>query len=157
VTARAGWWRRYGAWLGLGVVVVVVVAVAAWPRGDSGSVSARTRALAQELRCVDCEGLSVWDSGTDSAKATRHDIAARIRAGESDGQIRRVYVDRYGESVLLKPSSDGVGLLVWALPVVVLVVAAGAIVLALRRWSRQPRLVASEEDEALVRDARAPS
>jgi cytochrome c-type biogenesis protein CcmH/NrfF len=59
--------------------------------------------------------------------------------------------------VLLKPSSDGVGLLVWALPVVVLVVAAGAIVLALRRWSRQPRLEASEEDEELVRRARAPS
>jgi cytochrome c-type biogenesis protein CcmH len=148
------WARRHGVWLGLGLVVVVIVGVAAWPRPDH-SVPARVRGLAQELRCVDCEGLSVWDSGTDSAKATRRDIAARIRAGQGDGEIRQAYVDRYGESVLLKPSSDGVGLLVWALPVLVLVLAAGGLALALRRWSRQPRLVASEEDERLVAEERS--
>lgn len=154
--SSGGWLRRWGVWIGLGLVVVVVVAVAAWPRPDH-SVAARTRGLAQELRCVDCEGLSVWDSSTDSAKATRDDIAARIRAGQSDAHIRRVYVDRYGEAILLKPSSSGVGFLVWALPVLVLVVAAGAIALALRRWSRQPRLHATEADEATVRAARGGS
>jgi len=153
-TGTRGWLRRWGVWLGLGIVVAVVVAVAAWPHPDH-SAAARTRGLAQELRCVDCEGLSVWDSSTDSAKATRDDIEKRIRAGQSDEHIRRVYVDRYGEAILLKPSSSGVGLLVWALPVVVLVIAAGAIAFALRRWSRQPRLAATGDDEALVRAARA--
>lgn len=150
-----GWWRRSGVWIVLGLVVLVVVAVAVWPRGGGDTVPARVRGLAQELRCVDCEALSVWDSGTDSAKATRRDLEQRVRAGQSDGEIRRVYVDRYGESVLLKPSSDGIGVVVWALPIAVLVLAAGGLALALRRWSREPRLEATPEDEALVAEARA--
>ena len=94
------------------------------------------------------------DSAAQSARATRADLATRIRAGESDAHIRRVYVDRYGESVLLKPASNGVGVIVWALPVAALLLGAGALVLALRRWSREPRLEATEADEQLVAKVR---
>jgi cytochrome c-type biogenesis protein CcmH len=147
--------RRWWPWILLGVVVVGVFTYAVWPQGGSESVAAHTRRLASDLRCVDCQGLSVADSETSTAKATRVDIAARIRRGESDAVILQVYVDRYGESVLLKPASDGIGVLVWALPIAALVLGAGGLFLALRRWQRQPRLVASEEDEELVREQRA--
>jgi len=142
------------AWVGLAVVAVVVLAVALWPRGSEPSIAARTQRLARELRCVDCEGLSVADSSTDSARQTRRDIEARLRRGESEAEIRRVYVDRFGESILLKPASSGVGLLVWMLPVVVLVLGAAGLFLALRRWQRQPRLDATADDEAVVARAR---
>jgi cytochrome c-type biogenesis protein CcmH len=142
------------AWVGIGVVAVAVLAVALWPRGGTPTVAERTRALASELRCVDCEGLSVAESSTASARQTRRDIEARLRRGESGDEIRQVYVDRFGESILLKPSSDGIGVLVWALPVIALLVGAGGLALALRRWQRQPRLVATDADEALVARAR---
>jgi cytochrome c-type biogenesis protein CcmH len=145
------------AWVGLAVVAVVVLAVALWPQSGTPTVAARTRSLASELRCVDCEGLSVAESSTASARETRRDIEARIRRGESDEDIRQVYVDRYGESILLKPSSDGIGVIVWALPVIALVVGAAGLVLALRRWGRQPRLVATDADEAFVARARSQS
>ena len=147
--------RRWLPWIVLGVLVVGALAYAAWPRGVDESTAAHTHRIASELRCVDCEGLSVADSATSTAAATRADIASRIRHGESDAEIRQVYVDRYGETVLLKPSSDGLGVLVWALPIAALVLGAGGLVLALRRWQRQPRLVASEADEELVADERA--
>ncbi len=114
----------------------------------------RAHALATELRCPDCEGLSVADSSTSSARAIRADLARRAAAGDSDAQIRQVYVDRYGDSILLKPSGSGLGLLVWGLPVVVVVVGGAGLVLALARWRRAPRLLASDEDEALVRRTR---
>lgn len=146
--------RRWGPWIGLILVVGAVLGFALWPRPVDDAVAARTHALASELRCVDCEGLSVADSATQIARTTRADIAARVRAGQSDARIRRVYVDRYGESVLLKPASDGVGVLVWALPVAALLLGAGALALALRRWAREPRLSATPADEELVREAR---
>ena len=142
-------------WVGLAALAILVLAVALWPSSGTPTVRARTRSLASELRCVDCEGLSVAESSTASARQTRRDIEARIRRGQSDQDIRQVYVDRFGESILLKPSSSGIGVIVWALPVIVLVVGAGGLVLALRRWGRQPRLVATEADEALVAQARA--
>jgi cytochrome c-type biogenesis protein CcmH len=144
-------------WIVIGVVALGAIAYAAWPRAGDESLRAHTRRLASELRCVDCQGLSVADSATSTARATRRDLEARIRRGESDAEIRRVYVDRYGEAVLLKPASGGLGALVWALPIAALVLGAGGLVLVLRRWQREPRLVASPEDEELVARERASS
>ena len=78
------------------------------------------------------------------------EIRRRIEAGESDARIRAYFVDLYGESVLLKPQGTGIGLIVWALPVAAVILAGAALVLALRRWKRAPRLSSTPEDEALV-------
>ena len=144
-------------WITLAVVVVVVLAVSLWPRSGTPSVAERTRSLASELRCVDCEGLSVADSSTRSARLVREDIAARLRRGQSVDEIRQHYVDQNGESILLKPSNRGIGIVVWALPVIALLLGAAGLVVALRRWQRQPRLVATDDDEDLVARAREES
>jgi cytochrome c-type biogenesis protein CcmH len=118
---------RWLPWTVLVVVAVVALVWAAWPEGGSGSDAARADALAEELRCPDCEGLSVADSSTSSARAIRADIGDRIVAGESDGEIRQYYVDLYGESILLEPEGDSLGFLVWGLPVIVIVIGAAAL------------------------------
>ncbi len=142
--------RRWWPWILLGVLAIGAIGYAAWPRRGDESLTAHTRRLSSEIRCVDCQGLSVADSATSTARATRADIRARIARGESDAGIRQVYVDRYGETVLLKPASDGIGVLVWALPIAALLLGAGGLWIALRRWQRQPRLTATDADEALV-------
>ena len=42
-----------------------------------------------------------------------------------------MYIDRYGDSIFLKPPSSGLGLLVWVLPVVAVVLAIVGLGLAL--------------------------
>jgi cytochrome c-type biogenesis protein CcmH len=145
---------KHAAWWLLGVVVVVALVWAAWPEGES-SARQRAAALASELRCPDCEGLSVADSSTASARAIRADLRRRIGEGQDDDDIRQEYVDRFGESILLNPEGEGIGVLVWGLPVLVLVVGAGGIVLALRRWRQEPAMHATSADEELVARARA--
>jgi cytochrome c-type biogenesis protein CcmH len=146
--------RSWLPWIALGVVAVVVVAWVAWPSG-SKSDAQRARALAAELRCPDCESLSAADSQTQSARAIRRDLRERIAGGQSDAEIRQVYVDRYGESILLKPEQSGLGLLVWGLPVLFVVLAGAGLVVAFRRWQRAVPMAASEADEELVRSVRA--
>jgi cytochrome c-type biogenesis protein CcmH len=141
-------------WVLLAVVVAVALVWAAWPEGGR-SARERARDLAAELRCPDCEGLSVADSSTSSAHAIRADLLRRFRDGESDDDIRQEYVDRFGESILLNPEGGGLGVLVWGLPVLVLVVGAGGLALALRRWRREPAMRATRADEELVARARA--
>jgi cytochrome c-type biogenesis protein CcmH len=145
---------RFLPWALLAVVVAVALTVAAWPSNGPPSVAQRTRSVASELRCVDCEALSIADSSTSNAAAQRADIESRVRAGQSDAQIRRAYVDRYGPSILLRPENKGIGMLVWALPVGAFLLGAGGLALALRRWRSEPRLAASTADEQLVRRTR---
>jgi cytochrome c-type biogenesis protein CcmH len=146
--------KRVLPWVLLAVLVAGGIFVAT--RGEhSRTAKARATALESEFRCVECQSLSVADSQSTTAQAMRVDIGKRIAAGESDTTIRRAYVERYGEFILLKPrGDDGLGLVVWGLPVLLFVVAAGGLVVALRRWRAQPRLAATPADEALVDEIR---
>lgn len=146
--------RRWGPWIALGVVVVIALAVVLWPNG-SQSTAARAHALETELKCPECQGLSVADSQAPTSRAIRADIKRRIADGQSDERIRQAYVDRYSESILLTPQSSGVSLIVWVLPVVVLALGATGIVFALRRNRDQPHLRATAADERLVERLRA--
>jgi cytochrome c-type biogenesis protein CcmH len=146
--------RSWLPWIVLGVIAVGVVVWVAWPSGAK-SDSERARALAAEFRCPDCESLSAADSQTQTARAIRRDLRDRVAEGQSDAQIRQVYIDRYGESILLRPEQNGLGLVVWGLPVLFVVLAGGGLVVALRRWRRATPLTATAADEELVRTVRA--
>ena len=146
--------RRGVAWLVLGVVVVITLAIVAWPRGGSPSDAERVRSVSSELRCPDCESQSIAQSSTDVARAARDDIRRRVAAGQSGAEIRQAYIDKFGPSILLKPESGGLGILVWGLPAAALVLGAAGLVLALRRWRREPHLHATEADRELVQRAR---
>jgi cytochrome c-type biogenesis protein CcmH len=137
-------------WVALGVLVVGALVWAAWPSDDATTTRSRVREITADLRCPDCEALSVAESSTPTARAIRVDVRRRVVDGQSDDEIHQAYVDRYGESILLDPEGSGLGILVWGLPVVVLVLGAGGLVLALRRWSREPRLHPTDADEQLV-------
>jgi cytochrome c-type biogenesis protein CcmH len=148
--------RRWGPWIGLALVVVVALVVVLWPNGHQ-SAAARAHSLETQLKCPECQGLSVADSQAPTSRAIRADIKRRIAKGQSDGQIRQAYVDDYGESILLTPQDSGISLIVWVLPVLVLALGATGIVFALRRNRGQPRLHATEADETLVGRLREPS
>jgi cytochrome c-type biogenesis protein CcmH len=145
--------KKWWPWIGLGVVVVVALSIVVWPRGGQ-SPAARAHTLETQLKCPECEGLSVADSNAPTSRAIRADVKKRIAQGQSNEEIRQAYVARYGEEILLQPRSSGISLIVWVLPVVVVVVGALGIWLVLARNRRAPKLHATEADEELVERAR---
>lgn len=147
--------RRLLPVLALAAVVVGALVIGASSDGGDPSPAARTRRLSAGLRCPVCQGLSVADSPSPTARAISEDIRRRVDAGESDGDIRQAYVERYGEWVLLQPAGNGLGALVWALPVAALLLAAGGLALAFRRWRRDVPEAVTEDDRELVERARA--
>jgi cytochrome c-type biogenesis protein CcmH len=147
--------RVWGPWAFLGVVLVVALSVVVLRSQPSNSASARAARLDAEFRCPTCESESVADSQAPAAAAIRADVKQRIAAGESDGEIRAAEVANYTQYVLLLPDGHGIGLIVWALPIAALFVGAVGLAFAMRRWARQPRLAATDADEALVAKARS--
>jgi len=116
----------------LAAVSVAVVVAAQAPEPTSAE---RADAIARELRCPDCQGLSVADSPTLSAAEIRRQIDEQLAAGASPDEVRAHFVARYGEWILLAPSSP----LPWAVPfAVVIFAAAGLLAWLARRRSSQP-------------------
>lgn len=117
----------------LGAVVAVAIVVAGRGGDNTTTDAARAAHLSEQLRCPVCEGLSVADSPSSTARAMAADIRRRVAAGESDAAIRGAYVAHYGTWILLEPPGAGFGLVAWALPIGGAVLALGGVALVLRR------------------------
>ncbi|MGH2695768.1 MAG: cytochrome c-type biogenesis protein [Actinomycetota bacterium] len=145
--------RRAAGWALVAAAVVFALVVAAGPTGPT-TISERADRIAAGLRCPVCQGLSVKDSDSPTARDLRADIRRRLEAGQSGSAIRAAYVARYGEWILLRPQSDGLGALVWLAPPLAAAAGAATLVVAMHRWRRRGR-PASDEDRRLVEQARA--
>jgi len=147
---------RRAAWLGMGLVVVVALAVGTRQPGDPPTELERVEHLTAQLRCPTCRGLSVAESDAPASQFIEAETRRRVSLGQSDEAILAYFADRYGaEAILLSPPRDGVGLVVWALPVAAAIVAVAGLTLALRRWRRAAPPPLSEEDRRLVAQALA--
>jgi cytochrome c-type biogenesis protein CcmH len=140
------WLRRT---LGVLVLAVAAVSLALASRADPPTSAQRAERLDAELRCPVCQGLSVADSPSSTARAIADDVARRVATGQSDQQIRRYYVGRYGPGILLSPSGTP-GALAQALPLLLATGATAGVVLALRRGRRRRGRLADAQDEELV-------
>jgi cytochrome c-type biogenesis protein CcmH len=134
------------------MAAVLVVALVIGAQGRSGPMTEaqRVKHIASEIRCPTCRNQSAAESDAAAAKAVRDEIDRRVRAGQSNGEIVAFMVSRYGSDILLKPPSSGVASLVWALPVVAVVVALAGLAVVFRRWRARPNVEVSAEDRALV-------
>jgi cytochrome c-type biogenesis protein CcmH len=141
-------------WIVLALVVIVAGVVLVVRSRPDDSPTARADRLTHELACPVCDGQSVAESSAPESRAIRDDIPVRIRAGETDAQVRAAYVHAYGDRILLAPPNQGIGLIAWVLPALVLLLGGFGIAIALRRWSRTPLLAATADDEAVVAAAR---
>lgn len=119
--------RRMALPLAAGVLLALAGLAAVSLLRPSGSSAAAT--LASELRCPDCEGLSVAESPTRSAAEIRRQIDALLADGASPDQVRQHFVDRYGEWILLSPRSP----LPWLAPIALLALGVAGFWLWLRR------------------------
>ena len=146
--------RKLVPWIVLAVVVTVGIVVLVVRSRPDNSPAARARRLEHQLACPVCEGESIADSNAPQSRAIRDDIPRRIAAGQSDAEIRAYYVSRYTERILETPSNSGLGIVAWGLPALAIILGSASIVIAVRRWSRTPRLAATDADEDIVRRAR---
>ncbi len=92
----------------------------------------QAEAIAAELRCPSCQALSVADSPSGAAAEMRRQIDEMLAAGRSPDEIKRHFVDRYGEWILLAPTSP----MVWLVPGALTLL--GLLTLAAWLWQRGP-------------------
>lgn len=106
---------------------------------EPADLEERVRGIAQQLRCVVCQNLSVADSPSELAQQMRDVIREQLRKGKSPEEIKAYFVSKYGDWVLLAPPRRGFSLLVWVLPFVVAAAGLVLVLLVLRRWVRQKK------------------
>ena len=114
------------------------------------ALEARARALSAQLRCMVCQNQSIDDSDAPLARDLRVLVRERLKAGDSDAQIREFLVARYGQFVLLEPEKNWRTALLWFSPLIVLLT--GCLILLrffTRSRARNPKPLTAAEKKRL--------
>ncbi len=136
----------------MAVVLLLALSYGATAGGGALRGEARADAIARDIRCPVCAGLSIAESDAPAAQAMRLEIRSRVDEGQSDEEVRAYIAAKYPDSSL-RPPTSGVAGLVWALPVAAAVLAAAGMVVAFRRWKQSPSRPLTVEDQHLVDEA----
>jgi cytochrome c-type biogenesis protein CcmH len=108
------------------------------PAAGDSALEARTSAVASQLRCPVCQGLSIQDSPSELAQSMRSLVRDQLAAGKTPNEVMAYFVSKYGEWILLAPKARGFNLVAYALPVLAVVCGGIGIALAVRRWTTRP-------------------
>lgn len=142
------------AWLFFAAVLSAPPVLAVLPSEQLADprLEARARAISQELRCVVCQNQTIDESDATLAHDLRMIVRERLRAGDTDAQVKSYIVNRYGPYVLLKPPLEPATVLLWFGPLVVLIIgAAGSCVYLRKRRQMRETMLTKDEEMSIAR------
>lgn len=148
--------RRLALALGFGLLLAAGTALAQQEPGTvplAPQQELRAQRLGKELRCAVCQGMSIADSPSSTARAQLDKVRELITQGKTDQEIRDFFVARYGPWILLEPAHEGFAGLVWLLPVLMLLGGGVLVVQVMRRPASPPPQGQTAEAGAAPTDA----
>lgn len=97
--------------------------------------SQRFNHLSEQFRCLVCQNQSIAESSAPIAIDLRKEVYRQIQLGKSDQQIKDLLVSRFGDFVLFEPPVNKATYVLWALPML-LILLGGAVILVVIRKQR---------------------
>lgn len=107
---------------------------------DDPVLQERYEKINRELRCLVCQNQTIADSNATLAQDLRREVRDMIAAGQTDDQIRDFMIERYGDFVLYRPRMTAGNFLLWAAPVLLLVIGAFVLARIVRRRAQETDL-----------------
>ena len=117
-------------------LLVLAAALVFAARPHEATADERIDQITTELRCPVCQGLSVKDSTSETARQMRDLIAQRVREGKSNAEIQAEFRAAYGDWIFLSPPVASWSGVIWLVPIVAL--GAGLILVTGRLRSARP-------------------
>ena len=77
--------------------------------------------MSKNLRCLICQGQSVYDSQSDFALTIKMLIKNKLQEGESEDEIYDYLKTLYGEWIVYDPEFNKKNLLLWVFPLILFV------------------------------------
>ncbi|MGM0585188.1 MAG: cytochrome c-type biogenesis protein [Pseudomonadota bacterium] len=103
-------------WLALALALLVAAPAAAVQPDevlDDPKLEQRAREISEEVRCLVCRNENIDASNAELARDLRLLVRERLKAGDSDQEVKDYLVARYGEFVLLRPTFSAGNLVLW--------------------------------------------
>ena len=84
--------------------------------------------ISKNIRCLICQGQSIYDSQSDFAVSVKFFIRKKIEAGLNEDEIYTILKKKYGEWITYNPEFNKKTFILWILPILLFLIG-GAIIL----------------------------
>jgi cytochrome c-type biogenesis protein CcmH len=101
-------------------LLVIAGALVFAARPQAATADERIDQITTELRCPVCQGLSVKDSTSETARQMRDLVAQRVREGKTNAEIEAEFRASYGDWIFLSPPVASWSGLIWLVPIIAL-------------------------------------
>ena len=87
----------------------------------ANNISSEVDKISKNLRCLICQGQSVYDSQSDFALSIKKLIKNKLKDGESEKQIYEYLKNKYGEWIVYDPEFNKKNLMLWIFPLILFI------------------------------------
>ena len=77
--------------------------------------------ISKNLRCLICQGQSIYDSQSDFALSVKLLIKRKIKEGKSEQEIYEFFKIKYGEWILYDPEINKKTIFLWLFPLILFI------------------------------------
>lgn len=120
---------------------LALLGIAVFALMGAGNEEARFEDLGHRLMCVcGCNQvlLECNHVGCPLSDRMRGELSASLARGDNDDLVLQTFVQKYGPTVLLAPTTTGFNRVAWIMPYLALVLGLITVVLVVRAWRRRP-------------------
>ena len=72
--------------------------------------------ILKNIRCLICQGQSVYDSESDFASSIKLIVNKKINEGMSEDQVYKFLIEKYGDWIIYEPTLNKNTYVLWLLP-----------------------------------------
>ena len=87
----------------------------------ANNISSEIDKISKNLRCLICQGQSVYDSQSDFALSMKKLIKNKLEDGKSEKQIYEYLKNKYGEWIVYDPEFNKKNLILWIFPLILFI------------------------------------
>jgi len=103
----------------LKIIFVIILSFFSFISNAQDSNDKLINKITKNIRCLICQGQSVYDSQSDFAISVRLVIGRKIEEGFSEKQVYEYLRNQYGEWILYEPKFNKTTFFLWLLPIIV--------------------------------------
>ena len=109
----------------LKIIIIILLLI---PKISFADVQLERNKITKNLRCLICQGQSVYDSDSDFANSMKILVDKKLEEGLSENEIYDYFKKKYGEWILYDPGLNKNTYILWLLPLLIFLLG-GAIIL----------------------------
>ena len=120
------------------IVLYIIFLLLAFSKSSFSNDQKLENKINKNLRCLICQGQSIYDSQSDFAESMKLVVKQKIESGMSEEEIYSFFKIQYGEWILYDPQFNTKNFALWLLPILLFLV--GGIIILIKFGVLKKRL-----------------